>query len=107
MIFPTKQSIGVRRLLLPADTIEGMAISPGPTKLLTAWCILRAAYTDFLDHSFGAGRKMRKGEGITTTYSRMGQSSEHGNREYHYGQFLQHISPPGFLPRLRKGRLQW
>src|SRR5215471_12247705 len=73
-----------------------MAISPGRTKLLTGWCIPRAAYADFLDHPLRAGRKMPMGEGTATAY-RMGRSGGHGNREHHDGQFLQHISPPGFL----------
>src|SRR5215471_66040 len=73
-----------------------MAISPGRTKLLTGWCIPRAAYADFLDHPLRAGRKMPMGEGTATAY-RLGRSSGHGNREHHYGQFLQHISPPGFV----------
>src|SRR5215472_11396959 len=45
------QASGSSDALAPAHAIEGIAMSPGSTKLLTGWCIARATYADFLDHS--------------------------------------------------------
>ena len=77
---------GKRRLftearLLPARTVEGVAISSGSTKHMTASCIPSAAYTDCFDHTLRAGGKMRMTEGGTSACHRMTRSSRHENRK--------------------------